>query len=339
MHTDDPERAEALSGLIARVRSGDRRAFDRLVGRFQRQAVGYAASLLRGDRDRAEDAVQAAFLEAWRDLPTLRRSAAFAPWLRRIVFKHCDRIRRSDRPTIALQAVTELPCPAGEPAEVPAGKVALLVSALPPGERIAVLLVYVGGCSQRAAARYLGISVGAVKERLHSARRRLRGKGSAMTNDTMRGDPESGSEEWAVDPTEGAVLRREIGAVYDILCRAFATLTAEDVDVMMDQHTDDYTLIFPDTFGVPDWDLPTCRRDLRAAVGTRPAGLWQGAVLEEILAVDREPVTGAALRVMLRMTLVKEGFPSNAPVPRIDSWVRTADGWKMQRTLSLFERD
>jgi len=251
MYTDDPERAEILAVLIAKARDGEHHAFDRLVGRFQRRAVGYAASLLRGDLDRAEDAVQAAFLEAWRDLPSLRRSAAFAPWLRRIIFKHCDRIRRRDRPTVGLEAVAELPFPIDEERTSAGGAMAPLVAALPAGERIALLLVYVGGCSPRGAARYLGISAGAVKERLSSARRRLRRKGRIMV-EAERGSDWDG-EAWAVDPVEAVVLWQEIGAIYERTCGAFATLASvEEVESILSQHTDDYTLIVQTVGMMPD---------------------------------------------------------------------------------------
>src|SRR5947207_7041760 len=82
--------------IIAAVReaqSGDDRAFSELVNRFQDIAVAYATSILR-DYHLAEDATQEAFVDAYRALPSLRDPAAFPTWLRRIVFKHCDRITR-----------------------------------------------------------------------------------------------------------------------------------------------------------------------------------------------------------------------------------------------------
>ena len=59
-------------------------------------AVGYASAQLR-DQHLAEDAAQDAFLKAFVDLGQLHEPAAFPGWFRRIVYKHCDRIRRRRR--------------------------------------------------------------------------------------------------------------------------------------------------------------------------------------------------------------------------------------------------
>jgi DNA-directed RNA polymerase specialized sigma24 family protein len=59
-------------------------------------AVGYASAQLR-DQHLAEDAAQEAFLKAFVDLGQLHEPAAFPGWFRRIVYEHCDRIRRRRR--------------------------------------------------------------------------------------------------------------------------------------------------------------------------------------------------------------------------------------------------
>ena len=84
---------EELVRLVRRAQTGDGAAYDRIVRRFQDRAVGYAYSVL-GDWHGAEDAAQDAFLQAFRDLPALREAAAFPAWLRRLIFKHCDRRTR-----------------------------------------------------------------------------------------------------------------------------------------------------------------------------------------------------------------------------------------------------
>ena len=55
--------------------------------------MAYAFSLL-GDYHLAEDAAQESLVTMVRNLGQLREPAAFVGWLRTIVFKHCDRIRR-----------------------------------------------------------------------------------------------------------------------------------------------------------------------------------------------------------------------------------------------------
>ena len=84
---------EALKSLVLRAQNGDLNAYASLVRRFQDMAIGYAQNHL-GDRFLAEDAAQEAFIQVYFDLPRLRNPAAFSGWLRKIVFKHCDRITR-----------------------------------------------------------------------------------------------------------------------------------------------------------------------------------------------------------------------------------------------------
>lgn len=79
-----------------RVRGGDREAFGQIITHFQDMAVGYAFSEL-GDVHQAEDAAQESFLQAFVDLAQLRDPSAFPGWFRKIVYKHCDRIRRKRR--------------------------------------------------------------------------------------------------------------------------------------------------------------------------------------------------------------------------------------------------
>ena len=81
---------------IRDAQAGQRDTLRNLVLRYQDLAVGYAFSLL-GDYHLAEDAAQEALIAMVRSLGQLREPAAFVGWLRTIVFKQCDRIRRRRR--------------------------------------------------------------------------------------------------------------------------------------------------------------------------------------------------------------------------------------------------
>ena len=87
---------EKLTALVMRARAGELDAYGELVRRLQDMAYGYAYSILC-DFHLAEDAAQEAFIQAYRDLEKLREPEAFPGWLRRIVFKYCDRTRRARR--------------------------------------------------------------------------------------------------------------------------------------------------------------------------------------------------------------------------------------------------
>ena len=75
------------------AQAGDELAFAELVRSHQDRAVAYATAIL-GDYHLAEDAAQEAFVDAYRQLRSLRAPEAFGGWLRTIVFKHCDRLTR-----------------------------------------------------------------------------------------------------------------------------------------------------------------------------------------------------------------------------------------------------
>ena len=167
----------ALILAVTRAQNGDTRAFDTLVRRFQDTAVAYARTLLR-DPAAAEDAAQEAFVQAWRDLPRLAEAAAFGAWLRRIVFKYCDRDRRSVHPTLPLSEMLTLARDL-EPHSLlersdEAGQVRAAVDALPCPLREATLLYYLTGHDVKEIAAFLEVPPSTVKNRLHAARKRLR---------------------------------------------------------------------------------------------------------------------------------------------------------------------
>ena len=78
---------------IREAQAGGWEALRNLVLRLQDPVLAYAFSLL-GDYHLAQDAAQEALVSMVRNLGQLREPAAFVGWLRTIVFKHCDRIRR-----------------------------------------------------------------------------------------------------------------------------------------------------------------------------------------------------------------------------------------------------
>ena len=168
----------SLPRLVGRAKTGDEVAFGTLMLRFQGMAVGFAYGRLV-DRDLAEDAVQEAFLEAYFGLDRLRIPEAFGSWLRRIVLKQCDRIaRRAQLPTTPLDD-TMADDVAATPEDVlgHARRVRAVrdaINALPEHERIVTVMFYISEMPQKEIAEFLELPVSTVKNRLFSARRRLR---------------------------------------------------------------------------------------------------------------------------------------------------------------------
>jgi RNA polymerase sigma-70 factor, ECF subfamily len=162
--------------LVALARSGHADAFEQLVRRHQISAYRVALRLL-GDPGEAEDAVQDAFLQVWRNLKRFRSSSSFATWLYRIVTNRCLNLLRSRRWSAQLVEDHTLTAQA-DPAEIAEarGKLAVLKVALlrlTPEQRAAFVLRHLEGCSHEQIAHVLDISVPAVKSRLHRARAEL----------------------------------------------------------------------------------------------------------------------------------------------------------------------
>jgi RNA polymerase sigma-70 factor, ECF subfamily len=147
-----------------------------LIERHDRSLRALAFRLL-GDRDRMDDALQEAYVRAFRALPRFRGQSALSTWLYRIVYNAClDELRRAQaHPAVPLDAAVRSSAE-GDPAETANGPSALAeaLMALPPDQRAAVVLIDGEGFDYRAAADVLGIRVGTLASRLSRARSALR---------------------------------------------------------------------------------------------------------------------------------------------------------------------
>lgn len=98
--TDDTPDTE----LARRAAGGDQAAFETIMRRHNRLLFRTARSILKSDEE-AEDALQEAYLHAWRALGGFRADAKLATWLVRIVANEAlGRLRRKHLPVIPLDA-------------------------------------------------------------------------------------------------------------------------------------------------------------------------------------------------------------------------------------------
>jgi RNA polymerase sigma factor (sigma-70 family) len=177
--------AMQASGRDARIE-----AFGALVTQYKDMAYGYAYSIL-GDFHLAEDAAQDAFITAFERLGELRDPAAFAGWLRRIVWSSCNRLTRNKGLPMEAMAADAEPCAvSAEPGESLEQKemrdeVLKAIRQLPVPEREVTSLFYINGYSQRDIAGFLEVPVSTVKNRLNSSRRRLKERMLGMVEETL----------------------------------------------------------------------------------------------------------------------------------------------------------
>jgi len=165
--------------LAVRAGEGDDDAFAVLVHRHSPPLLALAGQLLGNPAD-AEDAVQDAFLSAWRRLPEFRGDAAFRTWMYRIVTNRCLNTLRSRTPTLPLDTVPEpaardagsAPAHAAE-SDAAATALAQALTELSPDQRACWLLRELHGLHYEEIAQITGTSEQTVRGRLFRARRSL----------------------------------------------------------------------------------------------------------------------------------------------------------------------
>jgi len=173
--------AAAMSdeALVARVAMEDATAFAELVRRHADRYIAMAERML-GERTEAEDALQDAFSRLWMHAGRFDPAAArFTTWFYRVVANACtDRLRRRGR-TRPLPENWDMPDGApGAEAGLAKAQAAMAVrralDRLPARQRLAIILCYYEGVTNKEAAVVLGVSVKALESLLVRARRRLR---------------------------------------------------------------------------------------------------------------------------------------------------------------------
>lgn len=178
--------------LIRRMKAGEPSSFERLVERYQ-DRVYRLALRISGNQQDAEEITQHVFLTTYQKIGTFEARVAFSTWLYRIATNAALMKIRSHRDRTEIAIEDYLPqftkegqhrFPVADWGDEPEyhlldqeGREVLenAISALPPDYKVPVLLRDVEGLSNAEVADVLGVSVLAVKARLHRARLVLRG--------------------------------------------------------------------------------------------------------------------------------------------------------------------
>jgi RNA polymerase sigma factor (sigma-70 family) len=186
---------EAVVALVAR---SDEQALAELYDRFGRVAYGLALRILR-DEALAEDAVQEAFLTAWRRADTFMPERAKAStWLLTLVHRRAvDLVRREERRRAdpietAADRVGDGPADDTVWLRYERERVQAALRQLPDQQREALELAYYGGFTQSELAERLGQPVGTIKSRMFSGLGRLR---------DLLADVETGERKWEPRPS------------------------------------------------------------------------------------------------------------------------------------------
>ncbi len=181
--------------VLDQARAGDSTAFEALIGPYHHRLYRRALKIMRNKQD-AEDVIQDAELKAYCRLDRFQGSSRFYTWVTRIVINEALmklRRRRSYRETESLEPLRVGKQPldlrrTSSPDEQPETHylgvelrsiLSGALAVLSPSLSAPFLLCFLEGYSLREIAALLGLSVPAIKSRLHRARnilsKRLRG--------------------------------------------------------------------------------------------------------------------------------------------------------------------
>jgi RNA polymerase sigma-70 factor (ECF subfamily) len=162
---------ESSSEALARAAGGgDLDAFEGLVRRYQRRVYALAYQHLR-DPDEAQDLAQEVFVRLYRNLHRYDSARPFEPWFWRLAGNVASSYRRR-RPAAAAELRD--PAAAPEPAREDHAPLERALADLSEELRLPVLLHYYLDLPLDEIATSMGLSLSAVKSRLHRARAVLR---------------------------------------------------------------------------------------------------------------------------------------------------------------------
>lgn len=162
--------------LVLRARGGDHVAFSELARRMIGPLTTVARVILH-DEYLAQDAVQDALVDAWKDLRGLRDPDRFEAWLHRILVRACHTRARSqwrrDRVEVALEDAVDPPQPPFGSTEG-RDQIERALGRLSPEHRAVLVATYFLDLPTKDAALALDIPIGTMKSRLSRASALLR---------------------------------------------------------------------------------------------------------------------------------------------------------------------
>jgi RNA polymerase sigma-70 factor (ECF subfamily) len=160
--------------LIEDCRKGNRKAQFRLYEQFSKAMYNLAYRILN-NREDAEDILQEAFVECFRNLDSFRFESTFGAWLKKIIVNKC--LNHIKKKKIDLTLCETLPTTIYEEEEeviYETGKIFKSIELLPDGYRIILTLYLLEGYDHSEISQILGISESTSKSQYSRAKEKLK---------------------------------------------------------------------------------------------------------------------------------------------------------------------
>ena len=163
--------------LISRCREGDADAHFRLYKLYSR-AMFNVAHRITGNEEDGEDALQEAFISAFRNLDKYRADATFGAWLKRIVVnKAINIVKRKKHEPIPDNEQWDVAEPSETAVyreELTVDRVKVAINTLPDGYRSVLSLYLIEGYDHQEIAEIMGITESTSKSQLNRAKNKLK---------------------------------------------------------------------------------------------------------------------------------------------------------------------
>jgi RNA polymerase sigma-70 factor (ECF subfamily) len=159
---------ELVEGCIR----NDRKAQKKLYYKYCNAMYTIALRILKNEDD-ADDALQEAFIQVFKDINTFRRESTIGAWIKTIVIRSALRKLKKN---VFIEEINDntLNIPDQQSCALTGEYIEKTILSLPPGYRTVFLLIEVEGYSHKEVAEMLKISEGTSKSQLFYAKRHLR---------------------------------------------------------------------------------------------------------------------------------------------------------------------
>ncbi|GAB2554114.1 RNA polymerase sigma factor [Spirosoma aerophilum] len=172
LYPDSPERA-LVERCQATDKSTDRRAAQRQLFEQYKRAMFSTAYRILNDYDHANDALQDAFVDVFRNLDQFAFRSTLGAWIKTIVVRQAIRKQQLEGRFLTIdETLHDQPAPFRD--SLTGAELDAAIRTLPDGARTIFLLVEVEGYTHKEVAEMLGISEGTSKSQTSYAKKLLR---------------------------------------------------------------------------------------------------------------------------------------------------------------------